>query len=305
MKKIISIIALAVIAFTFVGCESLNRYEYVEGKVNIVTTTTMLGDLAKEIGGDDVSITTLMGVGVDPHSYKPRPSDTNALSRADLIIINGLHLEAKLGDVLESSQSDKLLIIGDFIPKGELLQDEDNVVDPHIWFDVENWKLAAKALADKLISLDNANSKAYQARVDEYLIKLDELNSYVINKVMELPKEKRILITAHDAFQYFANAYGFEVYSIQGISTETEPSAKDIQDLANLTVRLDVKAIFVESSIPENTINSVINAARVQGHDVKVGGELFSDSLGSESDGADTYIKMVQKNTDMIVNGLK
>src|SRR5690554_483010 len=287
------------------GCKRIEGYKYIDGKVNIVATTTMLGDLAKEVGGEHVSVTTLMAVGVDPHSYVPRPSATNSVSKADLVIINGLFLEAQMGKVISTINDEKLLVIGDYFEESQLLKDEDGALDPHVWFDVENWKVATNALYNKLVSIDGDNKTYYENRVKTYLDELTKLDNYVIDKVKELPEEKRILVTAHDAFSYFGKAYGFEVYAIQGISTETEASAKDIQDLANLVVDLKVKAIFVESSVPENTINSVINAAKAKEHDVVVGGELFSDSLGDEISGADTYLKMVKKNVDTIVNNLK
>jgi manganese/zinc/iron transport system substrate-binding protein len=288
-----------------IGCKRIEGYKYIDGKVNIVATTTMLGDLAKEVGGEHVSVTTLMAVGVDPHSYVPRPSATNSVSKADLVIINGLFLEAQMGKVISTINDEKLLVIGDYFEESQLLKDEDGALDPHVWFDVENWKVATNALYNKLVSIDGDNKTYYENRVKTYLDELTKLDNYVIDKVKELPEEKRILVTAHDAFSYFGKAYGFEVYAIQGISTETEASAKDIQDLANLVVDLKVKAIFVESSVPENTINSVINAAKAKEHDVVVGGELFSDSLGDEISGADTYLKMVKKNVDTIVNNLK
>lgn len=305
MKKVILYVLGLFMILNLIGCKRIEGYKYIDGKVNIVATTTMLGDLAKEVGGEHVSVTTLMAVGVDPHSYVPRPSATNSVSKADLVIINGLFLEAQMGKVISTINDEKLLVIGDYFEESQLLKDEDGALDPHVWFDVENWKVATNALYNKLVSIDGDNKTYYENRVKTYLDELTKLDNYVIDKVKELPEEKRILVTAHDAFSYFGKAYGFEVYAIQGISTETEASAKDIQDLANLVVNLKVKAIFVESSVPENTINSVINAAKAKEHDVVVGGELFSDSLGDEISGADTYLKMVKKNVDTIVNNLK
>ncbi|HHX00425.1 MAG TPA: zinc ABC transporter solute-binding protein [Acholeplasmataceae bacterium] len=305
MKKVILYVLGLFMILNLIGCKRIEGYKYIDGKVNIVATTTMLGDLAKEVGGEHVSVTTLMAVGVDPHSYVPRPSATNSVSKADLVIINGLFLEAQMGKVISTINDEKLLVIGDYFEESQLLKDEDGALDPHVWFDVENWKVATNALYNKLVSIDGDNKTYYENRVKTYLDELTKLDNYVIDKVKELPEEKRILVTAHDAFSYFGKAYGFEVYAIQGISTETEASAKDIQDLANLVVDLKVKAIFVESSVPENTINSVINAAKAKEHDVVVGGELFSDSLGDEISGADTYLKMVKKNVDTIVNNLK
>ncbi len=307
MKKLIWLlpVILALLSSAVLcSCTKSEGYIYVEGKVNIVATTTMIGDLAKEVGGDFVSVTTLMNVGVDPHSYQPKPSDAAALNKADLVILNGLHLEAQMGTVI-SRIGDKVLVIGDAIGENKLLKGEDGAVDPHIWFDVNLWKSAAGAVGNKLKSVDAENEQAYQTRTETYLNELDVLNQYVQGKVSELSAKKRILVTAHDAFRYYANAYGFEVYAIQGISTETEASATDIQDLANLVVGLKVKAIFIESSVPQETVQSVINAASARGHTVIIGGELFSDSLGDSASSAETYIKTIRKNTDTIVNALK
>ncbi|MDY0276602.1 MAG: zinc ABC transporter substrate-binding protein [Acholeplasma sp.] len=304
MKRILMLLVIAFAAITLVSCNK-NDYEYIEGRVNIVATTTMLGDLSKELGGDYVNVKTLMNVGVDPHNYEPRPSDSTALKKADLVVVSGLHLEAKMGEVLENLPNDKVIVVGNSIPTDKLLKDENNATDPHFWFDISLWKLAANALSTKLIAVDNTNKEAYKTRLETYLYELDVLEQYVFDRVSSLEESKRKLVTAHDAFQYFANAYGFEVHAIQGISTESEASAKDIQDLANLVKNLNVKAVFIESSIPEATIRSVIDAAKALGHTVTVGGELFSDSLGDSASAAETYIKTIRKNIDTIVNALK
>lgn len=305
MKRLFYLIINFILLFTLISCKQINKYEYIEGKINIVVTTTMIGDLAKEIGGEKVAITTLMNAGVDPHSFVPRPSVTQAISQADLVITNGLSLEAKMGKVLEMIKKEKLLVIGDYIPNESLLIDDSGAVDPHIWFDVSNWIVATNALKNKLISIDSENEHYYLNRTNNYLAELNVLEQEILEKIDELSQEKRILVTAHDAFSYFGKAYGFTVYSIQGISTETEASVKDIQNLANLIVTLKVKAIFIENSLPDATIKSVINAAKAQGHTVNIGGTLYSDSLGGENSNANTYIKMFKQNVYNIVEGIK
>ncbi|VEU79701.1 metal ABC transporter solute-binding protein, Zn/Mn family [Haploplasma axanthum] len=303
MKKLIFILT-TLLAFALVGCNN-NKYEYVEGKVNIVATTTMLGDLAKEIGGDYVSVKTLMGVGVDPHNYEARPSDSRALTKSDLVVVSGLHLEAKMGEILEKLPNEKVIVVGNSLEASKLLKDEDGAIDPHFWFDINLWKVAANALGNKLIAVDSENKIAYETRLNTYLNELDVLDAYVRSKVSELSEDKRKLVTAHDAFQYFAHAYGFEVHAIQGISTQSEASTKDIQDLAKLVKELNVKAVFIESSVPEATIRSVIEGAKALGHTVTIGGELYSDSLGDSASGTETYIKTIRANIDTIVNALK
>lgn len=303
MKKIILVIVVAV-TFLLTSCSAKN-YTYVEGKINIVATTTMIGDLANQVGGDFVSVTTLMSVGVDPHLYQPKASDTTALLKADLIIINGLHLEGQMGEVLENVDASKLLIIGDYLNKDELIHIDKDTVDPHIWFNVLNWKLASAAVTKKLIEMDSDNTTSYQTMGDNYLVELEELHQYVLSKVAELEESQRVLVTAHDAFNYFGQTYGFDVYAIQGISTESEASVNDISSLAKLVKKLDVKAIFVESSISKATINSVIEASELLGHSLIIGGELYSDSLGDVEHDSETYIKTVKNNVDTIVDALK
>lgn len=303
MKKIIMIITCMILSFICVSCE-IKKYEYVEGKVNIVVTTTMLADLTKELGKERVNVKTLMEVGVDPHSFEPRPSDVRALIQSDLIIANGLHLEAKLLNVLDGFENDKLLNIGKYLDESKLIYDENGQVDPHIWFDIDLWMDTAKIIKDRLIAFDKECEDIYEHNYRNYVLELNELKIYVLSRINELNIDKRILVTAHDAFSYFGKAYDFQVYSIQGISTETEASAKDIESLANFVVLHKVNAIFIESSVPYTTIESVIQSAKVKGHNLKIGGELHSDSLGSNEDD-NTYIKMVKKNVDTIVDNLK
>lgn len=302
MKKV-KLIILIFITFFLFACSKVG-FIYYEDKVNIVATTTMLGDLAREIGGDKVNVTTLMNSGVDPHQYQTKASDTKGLLEADLILVNGLHLEGQMGYVLEKLAKERVLAVGDYLDKETLIHLENDVIDPHIWFDVSLWMVAASALRDKLINLDEENENIYEANTSYYLEQLTNLDTYIKEKASLLPKEKRILITAHDAFNYFARAYGFEVHSIQGISTESEASIKDIKELAQLTKELDVKAIFVESSVSEATVKSVIDAAKAIGHPLKVGGELYSDSLGDDANNTETYIKTVKANIDIIINSL-
>lgn len=304
MKKYILFLFAIFTMVSIISCSN-SGYEYVEGKLNVVATTTMIGDLANEVGGENVSVTTLMNTGVDPHLYQPKASDTNALLKADLVIMNGLHLEGQMGEVLEQLEASKLLIIGDYLPEENIVKDDQNIVDPHIWFNVENWILATDIVSDKMIALDSERSEAYNELRVSYKLELDVLQTYVLSRVAELDEDKRVLVTAHDAFNYFGQAYGFDVYAIQGISTESEASVDDIQQLARLVRDLDVKAIFVESSIPVSTINSVVESAGSLGHELAIGGELFSDSLGDESTDAETYIKTVMSNVDTIVDSLK
>lgn len=304
MKKFLILNLILILALSLSSCRRSVPFKYVEGKVNVVATTTMIGDLLSEIGKEHVSVTTVTNVGVDPHSFIPRPSVTRAISKADLVVTNGLNLEAKMGKVLHVLD-DKLLELGSFVPEESLIKDENGEIDPHFWFDVNLWTLAAEALTNRLILMDEENELDYLNNFNKYKEKLILLDEYIKEEVLLLEEEKRVLITAHDAFSYFGKAYGFNVLSIQGISTESEASAKDIKDLANLIVDNNVKAIYLESSIPETTIKSLIDAVKVMGHNVIIGGTLYSDSLGEEGSGAENYLDMVKHNIDTIIGGLK
>ena len=301
MKKVILFLILG-ITLLLTACTGGSKFKYVDGKVNIVATTTMLGDVAKQVGGEHVNVYTLMGVGIDPHSYKPKSSDRLAVKQADLVVDNGLHLEAQMGEVLQDFAKDSYTGALTF-DKEDVLKDDSNNSDPHVWFNVLLWKKVAIGLSEKLQTIDVDNKESYQTLLTNYAKELDDLERYVKETVEQLSPEKRVLVTAHDAFQYFAHAYGFEVHAIQGISTETEASAADIESLAKLVADLKVKAIFVESSIPRETIQQVIDSAKVKGHTLNIGGELYSDSLGNGDDGL--YVNAIKHNVDTIVNALK
>lgn len=304
MKKYITIFIIVLFTSLLTACKGFYIYE--EGKVNIVATTTMLGDLSKQLGGDKVAVTTLMGVGIDPHTYSAKASDTNALIKSDFIVYGGLHLEGKIVDILDQLSNEKAALNSGkalISSGGDLLSDSEGNIDPHIWFNVENWIVVAESLIEKLSEYDPDNAEYYQTRGNAYIQELNDLHKWILTKVSELPEEKRILVTAHDAFQYFADAYGFQVEAIQGISTESEASISNINNLVDLVIKKKVKAIFVETSVPQKTIDSVIASARSRNYTLKIGGELYSDSLGNGIDSE--YIQAVKSNVDKIVDGLK
>ncbi|HHX78311.1 MAG TPA: zinc ABC transporter solute-binding protein [Acholeplasmataceae bacterium] len=304
MKKYMMMFIMLLFTFILTACGGF--YEYVEGKVNIVATTTMLGDLSKQIGGDKVAVTTLMGVGVDPHSYAAKASDTNALTKSDFIVYGGLHLEGKMVDVLDQLSNEKASLNSGMAlisSGGSLLYDSKGNTDPHIWFNVENWIVVAESLVEKLSEYDADNAEYYLTRGNKYIKELQDLNEWIISQVQELEEDKRILVTAHDAFQYFADAYGFQVEAIQGISTESEASISNINNLVDLVIEKNVKAIFVENSVPQKTIDSVIASSKSRNYTLEIGGELYSDSLGNGIDAE--YIQAVKTNVSTIVNALK
>lgn len=278
-------------------------------KKRVIATATMHVDLVKQIAGDAFEVEGLMKAGVDPHLYKPTAKDVEKLEKADVIVVNGLHLEGQMGKILEGleKQNKNVIIAAKNIQESDLLPWDPNdggPHDPHMWFSVKNWKVAAQTVAEGLKKADSTKSEIIDKNLEKHLKELDELSMYIKEKVASLPENQRILVTAHDAFNYFAKEFGFKVEAIQGISTESEASAGDIKKLADFLVETKVKAVFVESSVPRKTIDALVEACKAKGHDVKIGGELLSDSLG-DNDSDNTYIKMYKHNIDTIVDALK
>jgi manganese/zinc/iron transport system substrate-binding protein len=276
--------------------------------VNIVTTTGMIADIARAVGGERVQVRSLMGPGVDPHLYKASEGDVTRMYDADLILYTGLHLEGKMAEVLEQMNHLGItsVAVTDGIDRAALLAppEFEGNYDPHLWFDIPLWMQAVTQVRDTLAALDPSSAPLYQANADRYLAELASLHAYVQARAAELPPEQRVLITAHDAFNYFGRAYGFEVRGLQGISTATEAGTADVQDLTAFIVARRIPALFVESSVSPRTIEAVQAAARARGFDVAVGGQLYSDAMGTPGTSEGTYPGMVKHNIDTIVDGL-
>jgi manganese/zinc/iron transport system substrate-binding protein len=278
-----------------------------EETISVVATTGMVADAVRHVGGERVHVTGLMGPGVDPHLYKASEGDVRRLEGADVIFFNGLHLEAKMADVLERiGEQRRTAAVADTIPEPRILTPEafEGQADPHVWFDVGLWRDAVRAVRDTLAGADPAHAALYRRNADAYLEELSRLDAYVRAQTMRVPEGQRTIVTAHDAFGYFGAAYGFEVVGLQGISTAAEAGAKDVQRLADLIAERRLPAIFVESSIAPRTIEAVQEAVRARGHDVEIGGSLFSDALGSAGTPEGEYVGMVRHNVDTIVSAL-
>jgi manganese/zinc/iron transport system substrate-binding protein len=276
-------------------------------KIQVTTTIGMISDLAVNIGGERVEVTGLMGAGVDPHLYKASEGDVRALERADIIFYNGLHLEAGMSGVLERmSDNRKVVVVTEGTPRDLLLAppDFEGAYDPHIWFDVTLWMQAAETVRDSLIEIDPPSREIYEQNASLYMAELERLHTYVLEQAQRLPESQRILVTAHDAFNYFGRAYGFEVLGLQGISTEAEASTADVQTLAEFIVSHQIPAIFVETSVSPRTIEAVQAAVQSRGWDVKIGGALFSDAMGDARTEEGTYVGMIRHNIDTIVEAL-
>lgn len=303
MKKTITLLALTILFFS---CK--NKTE-TNGKLKVVTTTTMITDLVKNIGGDYIQVEGLMGSGVDPHLYKASEGDVTKLVDANIIFYNGLHLEGKLVEVFEKMErSNKTQVaLGETLDKSKLIGSDyfASNYDPHVWFNIQFFKQFANQVTKTLSEKDPKNAANYSENQANYIAKLSALETEVASVINTLPKEKRILVTAHDAFNYFGKNYDFKVVGLQGLSTATEAGVKDVRKLSEFIIENKIKAIFVESSVPKRTVEALVAAVKAKDHDVEIGGTLYSDALGNAGTEEGTYTGMFKHNVDTIVNALK
>ena len=279
-----------------------------DGLVNVVCTTGMVADLAANIGGDRVAVTGLMGPGVDPHYYKASQGDLARMTEADLVLFNGLFLEGKMEDIFEKmARSKKVLAVTGGVPEDALRSPSEFAgnYDPHIWFDVSLWTQTIDGVVTSLSEIDPAGATIYRENGARYRRELKTLHHWVIDQVAQIPEHGRVLITAHDAFGYFGTGYGVEVVGLQGISTVAEYGVNDVTQLVDQIVARQVKAIFVESSVPARSIEAVKEGCLDRGSQVEIGGTLYSDAMGGPESGADTYVGMVKSNVNTIVGALK
>lgn len=312
-RKLSSLLFAAGIIFAaLLACRQMEPVQEISKdptKIQVTTTTTMLADLASVIGGSRVQVAGLMGPGIDPHAYQASAGDVAAMQNADIVVYNGLHLEGKMGDVfsaLRRSGRGVICIEDGLAPDMLLIADAaSGAYDPHIWFDVALWKQAAAHMAYCLAEYDPVHRADYAQNLKAYLSELDMLEQYIRERISEIPQNQRILITAHDAFGYLGRAYGLTVVGLQGISTNAEAGTADVSSLAAYIAENRIGAVFAESSIPPKTIASLQAAVLASGHNVRIGGELYSDSLGDEASGTQTYVQTVRYNIDTIVQALK
>lgn len=307
------LLSIALIAVLLVGvaCNATpaaGGADFSNRKIRAVTTIGQITDLVQNIGGDRVEVTALMGPGVDPHLYKASESDVAKLNSADIVFYNGLNLEGKMADLfVKMARTRPTVAVTEDIPKERLREPPEFAghFDPHVWFDVTLWKLCADRVERALSEMDPANSATYKENADRYRAQLDELHEWVKAEIATVPEEQRVLVTAHDAFGYFGDQYGMKVVGLQGISTESEAGVGDVQSLADLIASRNVKALFVESSVPHRNIEAVQAAVQAKGKEVAIGGELFSDALGQPGTPEGTYIGMFRHNVQTIVTALK
>ncbi len=305
----ILLLALLLLGPFIIGCgESGGEGADDQGRPVVVATTGMIADAARNLLGENVEVIGLMGPGVDPHLYKASRGDLDALTRADVVIYNGLHLEGKMGDVMEKLARKKPVIaIADRIEAARLRRppEFEGAWDPHIWFDVSIWRIGVANLADTLAVLFPDLADTIRGRASGYLAALDSLDGEVRRAIAEIPEERRVLVTAHDAFGYFGDAYGIDVQGLQGISTVSEFGLADRNAMVSMIVERKVPAVFVESSVPRRNIEALVEGVQGRGHEVRIGGELFSDAMGEEGTPEGTYVGMVRANVRTIVEGLR
>ena len=297
---------IAITALLLNGCSQKNATE--KNTITVVATTGMIYDAILNIAGDKIKTEVLMGPGVDPHLYKATQGDVKKLTQADAIFYNGLHLEGKMGEVLEQLQRTRRVVaVAESLPDSLVIRSEafQNSADPHIWFDVQRWKYAVAAINKELQELDKDNAAFYQNNFDLYSQKLDSLDQAVKEMVRQIPSKQKLLITSHDAFGYYGDAYGIEVKGLQGISTLSEYGLKDLAIMSDLIIDRQIKSVFVETSISARAIQSLVDGVVERGFDVKVGGSLYSDAMGDFDTQEGTYIGMVDYNTRTIVNALR
>lgn len=292
--------------FVFTGvmlCFSLVQADYIA-----VGTIGMVTDVVRAVAGDEARVEGIIGEGVDPHLYKPTRQDVISLSRADIIFYNGLMLEGKMGDVLVRfarkgkpvhAVTEAILEQDDYV-----LTDAEAHYDPHVWMDVKGWMKAVDVVRAALSEFDPDNAETYASHADAYLARLENLDAYAQQVIGSIPESQRVLVTAHDAFGYLGRAYGLQVKGIQGLSTESEAGVRDIEDLIDFLVENDIPAVFVETSVADKNVRALVEGAQARGHDLIIGGELFSDAMGKPGTYEGTYIGMIDHNVTTISRAL-
>lgn len=306
MKHRIAALLLAGLTSFLPGCSDAPASK--EGPYRVVATVGMIADIVREIAGPLAQVDGIIGEGVDPHLYKPTAPDVKAMQSADVVFYNGLLLEGKMTDILVklASSGKRVHAVTEGLAEdsGYVLSGEDGHHDPHVWMDVKGWIAATKIVEKALAEFDSPNAATYQANATAYRAKLEALDQYAKTAVASIPETQRVLVTAHDAFQYLSRAYGIEVRGIQGMSTESEAGVKDIEDLVSFLVARKIPAVFVESSVSDKNVRALLEGAAAKGHSVIIGGELYSDAMGAGGTYEGTYLGMIDHNITTITRSL-
>jgi len=300
MKRLIELsIVLLTLTLFLSGCNQTGSTKK-SGKITAVSSITIISDIVKNIGGDKVDSRSICGVGLDPHTYKPKPSDPRLVSESDIVFINGFTLEHWIEEMVRNAGGNKKVVT---VTNGLTpMTDEKGFgdPDPHAWFNVSFVKTYAKNIAGGFIEIDKQNEAYYKQNLDSYLLKLDSLDGWIKTEIEKIPKEKRVLITSHDAFRYFGKAYGLEVKGLQGISTEAKAQTEDVKKLVDLIKERKLNSVFIETSVNPKLLEEISKETGA-----KVGGVLYSDSVGDEGTFEGTYIGAVTHNVNTIVKALR
>lgn len=311
MKQINSVFAptrrVAILSGLSAAVVGLTTPAFAATKLNVVATTGMIADAAAQVGGDLVNVRGLMGAGVDPHGYRQTRSDIVAMTRADVVLWHGLYLEAQMESFFKDLGRKRAVIaVADRLPKDKLLShaDYDGRYDPHVWMDPLMWRGVVSAVADALTQVSPQNAETFAANAQTYIAELEALATYASETLTHVPAEQRVLLTAHDAFGYFGRAYGFEVIGIQGISTASEAGLNRISQLVDTLVTRKIAAAFVETSVSDRNMRALIEGAQAQGHNVSIGGSLYSDAMGPTGAYEGTYLGMIDHNVTTIAGAL-
>ncbi len=308
MSKLFPVLFILVLSLA--SCEI--KEEKVQGDLNIVCTTSIIGDMVKSTVKDDAKVKVLMGAGVDPHEYTPTKNDLDVLSKANVIVVHGLELEGKMSEIFRNlkKQGKKIIYVTDGIDKTKLLKVDENDghhhshYDPHCWNNPALWTEATKYTSEQLAKLDTANAASYRKNVEVYISEIDKMHTKYSEAFNNFGDEK-YLVTAHDAFSYLGDSYGFKVKSLQGASTAAEFGIKDKIELVNFLIDKDIKYVFTESSVPNKNMKSLMEDCASKGHNVTLGGELYSDALGPEGSEAGSYVGMMTYNLETILNAIR
>lgn len=293
--------------FALTGCGTDSAGKSADQQLQVTATTSQIADAAENIGGKHVKVISLMGPGVDPHLYKASQGDTKKLMSADVVLYSGLHLEGKMEDVLQKiGEQKQAAAVAEAIPKNKLIPaGEGKTFDPHVWFSIPLWIYAVDEIEAQFSKAMPQHADAFRKNAKEYKEDLQYLDKWSRKEIAHIPEKSRVLVTAHDAFAYFGNEYGFKVKGLQGLSTDSDYGLRDVQELVDLLTDKQIKAVFVESSVSEKSINAVVEGAKEKGHTVTIGGQLYSDAIGEKGTKEGTYEGMFRHNINTITKALK
>ncbi len=305
------ILAILFLALLLPACSRENQGDSgapTEYPIKVAATVGMVADIVRNVTGEKATVEGIIGEGVDPHLYKPTRNDVITLQQADVIFYNGLMLEGKMADVLVRVARDGkpvFAVTEEILDQGDyVITDDEDHFDPHVWMDVKGWMLAVEVVAQSLAEFDPENAAYYKENAADYRAQLEELDEYAAKVLGSIPENQRVLVTAHDAFGYLGRAYGLEVRGIQGLSTESEAGVRDIENLIDFLVERNIPSVFVETSVADKNVRALVEGARAKGHDLKIGGELFSDAMGQPGTYEGTYIGMIDHNVTAIARAL-